>query len=220
MKHLKYLLTLTVFATQVINAEWMIATNNQCKIDNPYPQPNETATWSGDCVDGYAHGKGKIIWYENGKKSGDYTGDMVQGKAHGTGVATFFNGEKYEGDWKNSQMTGKGIYTDTNNRKYEGEFLNGLRHGWGVQVIDDGLIFEGEYRHNKRAGLGRYIATKGYVPKNRANSVGYWQGDAYIWAGKFYDDEQDGKHETMNKAEYDHALSKLGKQRGQVKGKK
>lgn len=43
---------------------WII-TDKGCKVWNPSPQPNESVTWSGECVDGKAHGNGILQWYQN-----------------------------------------------------------------------------------------------------------------------------------------------------------
>ncbi len=52
-----------------------------CKIYNDYPQPKETATWSGGCNQhGYAFGKGTIHWHINNKLIQSITGELVAGK--------------------------------------------------------------------------------------------------------------------------------------------
>ena len=39
---------------------WTTTSNNNCKAYNSNPVPNETATWSGECKDGYVHGQGTL----------------------------------------------------------------------------------------------------------------------------------------------------------------
>lgn len=138
-----------------------------------------------------------------------YTGEWVNGSMHGKGVYRHANGSRYEGEWANDYYEGVGSYTDADGLTYTGEWVNGERHGWGVQQLADGLTFEGQFLHNRRHGLGRYIASKAYAKKAQ-QKVGYWQGDVYIWAGRFYEDNS-LKQETLTKAQYEYALTQLGK---------
>ncbi|MDP2755165.1 MAG: hypothetical protein Q8P40_12360 [Nitrospirota bacterium] len=50
--------------TNAAEPNW-ITTDKGCKVWNPFPKPNESVTWSGECVDGKAHGYGVLQWYEN-----------------------------------------------------------------------------------------------------------------------------------------------------------
>lgn len=66
-------LLISLFLMETINIEaadpgW-ITTVKGCKVWNSNPQPNESATWSGECFDGKAHGNGILIWYKNGIES-------------------------------------------------------------------------------------------------------------------------------------------------------
>lgn len=45
---------------------WFEDSTKGCLVFNPNPQPNETVTWSGGCVDGNAEGVGEIVWYADG----------------------------------------------------------------------------------------------------------------------------------------------------------
>ena len=78
---------------------WIIASNQPCMIWNPEPQADESVTWSGDCKDGYASGKGVLRWTENGKPDVVYNGEYAKGKRNGHGVLTTPDGERVEGDW-------------------------------------------------------------------------------------------------------------------------
>lgn len=54
-----------------IPADYTITTNKGCRLNNPSPKPNETATWSGACRDGYADGHGTLAWFRDGKPNGE-----------------------------------------------------------------------------------------------------------------------------------------------------
>lgn len=49
---------------EAVEPNWII-TDKGCKVWNPNPQPNESVTWSGECVDGKANGNGILTWYKN-----------------------------------------------------------------------------------------------------------------------------------------------------------
>lgn len=59
---------LSVHITKAAEPNW-ITTDKGCKVWNPNPQPNESVTWSGECINGKAHGNGILIWYKNGIES-------------------------------------------------------------------------------------------------------------------------------------------------------
>lgn len=145
--------TPSAFATDT----WLVSTDSGCKIYNPEPQPDESVTWSGDCVDGYAHGYGKLQWYVHSELQGSYMGDYYQGKTHGKGSIVWANGIKYNGDWKDDLLHGKGTMTFANGTKYIGDFYNGKPHGKGKQTLADGSTYDGEYQNGKPHGKGTFI---------------------------------------------------------------
>lgn len=53
---------------------------DDCLVYSPNPIPNETITWSGDCIDGKASGSGELTWYLHGEATGLYTGEFSEGK--------------------------------------------------------------------------------------------------------------------------------------------
>ena len=85
-------------------ADWITTSNKPCKVWNPTPQPNESVTWSGECKDGLASGKGILFWTENGKPDVEYDGDYANGKRNGHGVMIFPDGKRIEGFWVNDEM--------------------------------------------------------------------------------------------------------------------
>jgi hypothetical protein len=61
-------LSLLAHIAKAAEPNW-ITTDKGCKVWNPNPQPNESVTWSGECINGKAHGNGILIWYKNGIES-------------------------------------------------------------------------------------------------------------------------------------------------------
>lgn len=155
---------------------WITTSNNNCKAHNLNPQPNETATWSGECKDGYVHGQGTLQWYINGKPNDIYVGSYSQGKMHGKGIYTGASRYKYDGEYKDNKQHGKGIYTWANGSKYDGE-----------------------YKDNNLHGLGKLTLVKG----DSAIAIydnGEWQGDTYIVQGEFVNDKHTLQCEPNQKA--------------------
>lgn len=80
---LSQLISFPLYAAEPV---WVKDSTKGCLILNPYPQPNETAAWSGSCVGGKAEGTGEIVWYMDGiprqtwKLAGENGVTMVAGK--------------------------------------------------------------------------------------------------------------------------------------------
>jgi hypothetical protein len=84
--------------------DWITVTNQPCKVWNPAPQPNESVTWSGECMDGYASGEGVLRWEVDGKLDATYEGRYANGKRHGHGVLILADGRRIEGEWFNDEL--------------------------------------------------------------------------------------------------------------------
>ena len=156
---------------------WDTTSNNNCQVYNNNPRHNETATWSGECKDGYVHGQGTLQWYKNGKPNESYVGSYSQGKRHGKGIYTGEDGDKYDGEWKDNKLHGKGIYTWASGDKYDGEYKDGKKHGLGKLTLVKG---------------GNGIASYG--------NDGEWQGDTYVVQGEFVNGEHTLQCEPNQKA--------------------
>lgn len=159
---------------------WIIAENQPCQLYNPEPEPGETVTWSGGCVDGKTSGVGWLVWrygkgelvYDGVMRAGKYDGygsasspsgshyegEWRNGERHGRGRYTSPNGEHYEGAFREGTRTGRGTYTWPNGARYEGEFRDGKQHGSGVWTGPDGSLYDGEWRDGKKHGFGTFIS--------------------------------------------------------------
>ena len=65
-----------------------------------------TNKYTGECVNGFAHGKGTYIASTDDK----YEGDFLHGKYSGSGVLTRGDGSTHTGKFLNSNMNGFGIF--------------------------------------------------------------------------------------------------------------
>ena len=110
-------------------ARWQQLDNNpNCAVWNTHPEPNETVTWSGACVDGKAQGIGIEEWRysEDGEwLEAKYTGEMKGGKAHGRGVDVWADGGRYEGEFKDGEWHGRGVFVEANGDECEGDWHEG-----------------------------------------------------------------------------------------------
>lgn len=104
--------------------DWITTTNQPCKVWNPEPQPDESVTWSGDCQDGFAAGKGVLRWTEDGKPDMVFDGEYRNGKRNGHGVLTTPDGEIFDGEFRNDKRNGHGVLTTPDGKKVEGVWVN------------------------------------------------------------------------------------------------
>ena len=143
-----------------LEPDW-ITDKNGCRVWNGNPQPNETITWSGACLNGVASGLGVLQSYLNGKPRDRYEGELRDGRNNGHGVYVWANGDRYDGEWKDGQSYGHGVFVAANGNRYEGESRDGHMNGHGVYVWANGDRYDGEFKDNLRNGHGVYLAANG-----------------------------------------------------------
>jgi len=145
-------------------SQWFTLQGRNCVAWKKEPEARETATWSGECVDGKATGSGTLVWQfqVNGEtKQSTYEGSYQAGKPHGLGVLTLANGDRYEGEYRDGERHGQGVYTWADGDRYEGEYRNDKQHGRGVLAWADGDRYEGEFRDGESHGQGVYTWADG-----------------------------------------------------------
>jgi len=172
--------------------------NTGCKVWNPRSVPNETITWSGQCVNGIAQGKGTLQWYIDGVEEAKYEGELVDGKHTGKGKFTWASGNFYEGDFVDNKVTGKGKLTWANSR-YQGDFVDGKCAGKGKLTWANGNIYEGDFLNDKFHGKGKLTLANGNVYEGNfvndkfhsKEKLTLANGDVY--EGDFVNGERTGK---------------------------
>jgi len=110
-----------------------------CKVYNPHPVKNETITWSGNCVGGYATGTGTLQWYKNGKQNQQYVGEMKRGSPHGKGRYLFEDGTVHEGTYVNGDLYGAGAII----RKHKSNAVS--------------YMYSGDLKEDQPSGTGKAI---------------------------------------------------------------
>ncbi len=78
---------------------WIRDEASDCWAANPDPEPLESITWSGQCVDMLVSGHGTLSWYLDGKPIGRDEGNFAHGELSGHGKITFADGAWFEGEF-------------------------------------------------------------------------------------------------------------------------
>lgn len=139
-----------------IPARWQKATNVNCLVWNPSPDPDDSVTWTGSCVDGKAEGRGTQTFRfpDRGTwKEERYEGEMQGGKLNGQGTLYYENGDRFEGEFSDGQRARGSLYY-ANGAKYEGTFANGGFNGPGKFTYADGSYYEGNFANSLPNGKG------------------------------------------------------------------
>jgi hypothetical protein len=128
--------------------KWIDTDRADCQTWDPYPQRNETVTWTGDCRSGKAEGKGKLTWHYNDPARGELTetseGTLVAGKLDGQGTSIMPSGNRYEGMYRAGMRNGHGVFTWSDGR-YDGEYKDDKEHGLGTYTDADGEQYTGQW---------------------------------------------------------------------------
>jgi hypothetical protein len=217
-------LALLTQAAVAADAAW-ITDANGCKVWDEKPTPNETVTWSGACLDGYASGEGVLQWIVNGKLGSRQEGRFAGGKANGKGthyvqgmvvegdfvdgallghvVMTWPGGDRYEGDSVAGGRTGKGVLTRANGDRYDGDFVNGKWSGHGTFTNANGARYEGGWLDNKRSGHGVLLYANGdryegdFVDGNSSGHGTYTSVDGARYEGSWLDSKRNGQGDQV-----------------------
>jgi hypothetical protein len=81
--------------------------------------------------------------------SGSYSGDCKNGLAHGKGVAQ--GTDRYEGQFIKGMPDGRGTYRWEEGTYYKGQWKNGMRDGMGKMVYSDSVV-TGYWKDDKYLG--------------------------------------------------------------------
>ncbi len=151
------------------NGDWIADPKTNCKVWDPYFSPSQSITWTGDCANGLAQGRGTLQWFNNGKAGERDEGEFKDGRQQGRGVRVFSNGARYEGEFNNGKREGYGVEVFADGGRYEGGWKENTFDGHGVGTLANGNRFEGEFRAGKPNGQGTYKAKAGTVSGNWVN---------------------------------------------------
>lgn len=86
-----------LFSASIYADNYLVDADSDCKVWSPDPiAQSETISYTVQCVNGKAHGKGSLTVYDDGKKSRYYEGEFQNGKwqSEKGSITTYKNGEK------------------------------------------------------------------------------------------------------------------------------
>ena len=104
---------------------WLRNEMTGCSVWSTEPAPGKTFNWSGDCRTGIVQGRGVLLWFTNGIRSGRYTGEYVDGRMSGRGVFEYPNGDLYDGEFRDDTPNGHGTIRAVNGNRSAGLFRDG-----------------------------------------------------------------------------------------------
>jgi len=145
---------------------WFPTDKPNCEVWNPQPQSEESALWSGVCLNGKAHGTGVTTW--RNKKGGKFVlrlieGERKNGRVIGQVTITYENGDVYIGKLNtNGNRDGQGTYVWLDGTKFEGGYKDGKYHGQGTFTFSHGEIQKGLWKDGKLAESDGGYGRKGY----------------------------------------------------------
>ena len=180
------------------SACWMeLASHSGCYVWNSVPQATETATWTGECSAGFAHGPGTVTWtYRDGEQEEE--GNLRYGKLHGESVIRGGTGWVNKGPFRFGKGHGQWVLRFANGNVAEGPYLNGKRQGDWVWTFVDGRVERGPYVDGERNGhwvirSADGVAGEGPFVDDERN--GHWVfrwPDGEVHEGPYVNGEQDG----------------------------
>ncbi|CAK0897867.1 unnamed protein product [Prorocentrum cordatum] len=153
-----------------------------------------------------------------------YSGQIVEGRAHGRGRFALPGGDNYEGEFAFDQANGEGTWRGTDGRVFTGQWLNDTQHGEGTEVLANGRTYTGSFVAGQKQGDGRYEWKDGSVYDGQFQD-NYMHGQGvYIWhcgdSGRKYEGEWfKGKMHGQGKYSFSCGACYIGQyRRGQKHG--
>jgi len=167
-----------------------ISNHPGCYLWNPGPREGFSANWSGECVEGFAEGRGEVAWRWNDGSATD-SGLLRGGRREGFHVIDWSTGERYEGSYENNER--QGTWTifhpegrDDNVVREVGPYVNGELHGtWTGYDVSGNVVGTLRFENGRQVGgseesrIGRQwrkssVRRIGPIWIGRASSEGCW----------------------------------------------
>jgi hypothetical protein len=178
---------ISFISCEVLAQDWIVVRNQDCKVWNEAPKPNEYALWHGSCTNGIANGLGTVEWYLDEKLSSRREGNYVNGKLEGMGKhQSLTNNVTYEGEFVDGNIT-KGKIVNADGSYFVGEFNNN-KISKGKYIYANGAIYEGEFK-NGRFSKGKLIYSDGTYSDGTFDEGKLVKGVSIYKEGAIYDGE-------------------------------
>jgi hypothetical protein len=86
---------------------WVKDPQSGCATTNPFPNPNESIRWFGNCRDGKLDGRGTLVWYRDGVETERNEGSFKEGELDGYAVTKYPEGYVVHGQYRRGQRHGQ-----------------------------------------------------------------------------------------------------------------
>ena len=141
---------------------WMeMASHPGCYVWNSNPQPDETATWTGECSAGFAQGPGTLTW-NHPENSQEHEASRRFGQPHGPSVVRVSEGWVDEGSHRFGKRHGAWIERTADGAVLEGPYVDGEENGHWILRFPDGVeecpFVDGKFVEGDWAALGHWVS--------------------------------------------------------------
>jgi len=130
---------------------WVKDAKSGCATSNPFPNPNETITWFGNCSGGKLDGRGTLVWFRDGKETERNEGSFRQGEMDGYAVTTYPEGYTVHGQYKQGQRHGSFMTI-----RASGEYIRATYYDG--KLVDQAKLTPIEAQQWRQAGGPQLIA--------------------------------------------------------------
>lgn len=103
---------------------WVKDAQSGCATSNPFPNPNESIRWFGNCQDGRLDGRGTLVWYRDGAETERNEGSFKDGELDGYAVTKYPEGYVVHGQYRKGQRHGA-FMTVRGNEYIRATYYNG-----------------------------------------------------------------------------------------------
>jgi hypothetical protein len=105
-------------------AVWVKDPQSGCATTNPFPNPNESIRWFGNCRDGKLDGRGTLVWFRDGAETERNEGNFKDGELDGYAVTKYPEGYVVHGQYRQGQRHGQ-FMTIRGNDYIRATYFNG-----------------------------------------------------------------------------------------------
>lgn len=149
-----------------IDTHWLTDSNSGCSLFDANAKAGDSVSWSGECVDGLANGRGTAVFTNGDKEFESFTGNFSKGIAQDGAVSVSWGGGwHYDGDEVGGQFSGPGVLVNDAKDRFEGIWVAGKMTGHGTLVRANGERYEGEWKDDLPDGQGTLTRADGKVVK-------------------------------------------------------
>ena len=181
------------------SACWMELTSHPgCYTWNFDPQPDETATWTGECSAGFAQGSRDTDLDLPVRAHGNIEASRRFGQPHGPSVVRDSEGWVDEGSHRFGKRHGAWVERTSDGAVLEGPYVDGEENGHWVLRFPDGQVEEGPFVDGRRNGQWVQRFANGVVaagPYVDGEESGRWvitEADGRVGEGPYANGEKNG----------------------------